>query len=156
MPSFSAKAILDSLTETCNRRTHVLRACRSKCGTEVQARQGTGILSLEPRSSGHEHTPLDARVEYFLLNLQEASRAGAGVLGVVNGEPELWKQVSESQKAAGERVSRRREMKKRLTNMPAAGGVQLTRSRGRLSSHAASNASLFLVYSSRRFISHRR
>lgn len=91
VPSFSTKAILDSLAESCNRRIHVLRACRGKCGTEVQARQGTGILSLEPRSSGHEHTALDARVEDFLLNLQEASTAGAGVLGVVNGEPELWK-----------------------------------------------------------------
>lgn len=87
--SFSAKAILDSLAESCNRRIHILRACRSKCGTEVQARQGTGILGLEPRSSSDEHAALDARVKYFLLNLQEASGAGAGVLGMVDGEPEL-------------------------------------------------------------------
>lgn len=46
--SFSAKAILDGLTKSRNRRIHILGACRSKSGTEVQARQRTGILSKEP------------------------------------------------------------------------------------------------------------
>ena len=87
--SLPPKAILDGLAKPRNRRIHVLGAGRGKRGAEVQTRQGSVLFGEEPRSAGNEHAALDARVEDFLLNLLEAAGAGAGMLCVVAGEPQL-------------------------------------------------------------------
>lgn len=87
--SLPPKAILDGLAKPRNRRIHILRAGRRKSGTEVQARQRSVLFGEEPRSAGNEHAALDTRVEDFLLNLFEAAGARAGMLGVVDGEPQL-------------------------------------------------------------------
>lgn len=110
------------------------------------------MLCREPGASSDKDTLLDAQVEDFLFYLGNAALACVRVEVVVDSEPLLEEKnpkVSSDHKQEWAVVGG-----SALTNIPAAGGVHPTTSRGRKSSHADKMTSRRPVYSVLKFINH--